>query len=254
MTRPVLGPVNPVTRLILATVVSLPLLFTLDWVSAGVVLAGELLILPWCGVPVREVARRSTPIVVAAALAGVSMALYGQPGGRIRWHWAVVTVSDQSLRLAVAIVLRVLALGIPAIVLFSGVDSTRMADGLGQVFRLPARFVLGALAGFRLLSVFVDDWRTIGQARRARGLGDSGRARRWASMAFGLLVVAIRRGTRLATAMEVRGLGLPGRTRTWARPSSLGPADAVAIGVCAGWMALALLTSWWAGTFWLVWA
>lgn len=249
-----LGRVNPVTRIVLATIVSLPLLFTLDWVSATVALGGELLLVPLCGVGAAVLARRSIPIVVAALLGSVTMVLYGQPGGRVWWHWTLVTVSDNSLRLASAILLRVLALGVPAILLFSRVDATDMADGLGQVFRLPARFVLGTLAGFRMLGVFVDDWRSIGQARRARGLGDADRLRRFATMAFGLLVVAIRRGTRLATAMEARGLGTPGVTRTWARPSRLGPADAAAIGIVSALMAGALLAAWRAGTFWPVWS
>ncbi len=37
-------------------------------------------------------------------------------------------------------------------------------------------------------------------------------------MAFALLVLSIRRGTKLATAMEARGFGAPG-ARTWARES-----------------------------------
>ena len=244
---------NPVTRIVLATIISVPLLFTLDWVSATVTLAGELILAPWCGVGVVLLARRSVPIVVAALLGSVTMLLYGQPGGRTWWHWTLITVSDNSARLATAICLRVLALGIPAVLLFSRVDATDMADGLGQVFHLPARFVLGTLAGFRMLAVFVDDWRSIGRARRARGLGDTGRLRRFATMAFGLLVVAIRRGTRLATAMEARGLGAPGVTRTWARPSRLGTPDGVAVALVAALMALALTLAWRAGTFWLVW-
>ncbi len=244
---------NPVTRIVLATIISVPLLFTLDWVSATVALTGELLLAPLSGVTVGLLARRSVPIVIAALLGSVTMALYGQPGGRTWWHWMLITVSDNSVRLATAIGLRVLALGIPAILLFLRVDATDMADGLGQVFRLPARFVLGTLAGFRMLAVFVDDWRAIGQARRARGLGDTDRVRRFATMAFGLLVVAIRRGTRLATAMEARGLGASGAPRTWARPSRLGLPDAVAVATVAGLMSLALGSAWWAGTFWLVW-
>lgn len=249
-----LARVNPATRLVLATLISLPLLFTLDWVSATVALVGELALAPLCGVRLGLLARRSVPIVIAAALGGVSSLLYGQVGGQVHWHWALATISDNSIRLAIAITVRVLALGIPAILLFSHVDATEMADGLAQVFRFPARFVLGSLAGFRMLNVFVDDWRSIGEARRARGLGDLGRVRRWATMAFGLLVVAIRRGTRLATGMEARGLGAPDVRRTWARESRLGPADAVAVLVVAALMALALGLAWWAGTFWLVWS
>lgn len=149
--------VNPVTRLVLATLVSLPLLFTLDWVSATVALVGELLLVPLCGVRLPALARACTPIAVAAVLAAVSTLLYGKAGGRVHWHWGLVTISDESVRLAIALGIRVLALGIPAIALFRNVDSTEMADGLSQVFGLPARFVLGSLAGFRMLAVFADD-------------------------------------------------------------------------------------------------
>ena len=120
-------------------------------------------------------------------------------------------------------------------------DPTDLADGLAQVARLPARFVLGSLAGVRLLTLFTDDWRTLGLARRARGLGDTGRMRRWLSMAFALLVLAIRRGSRLATAMEAKGFGATGPdapTRTWARPSRLTGADLVGV-----LLAVALVTT-----------
>lgn len=252
--RDLLARVNPVTRLVLATLVSLPLLFTLDWLSASVALAGEVLLAGVCGVRWREVWRPGVPIAVAAALGAVSTALYGKSGGHVYWHWGLATVSSQSIHLAIAIGIRVLALGLPAIVLFRGVDATGMADGLSQVFHLPARLVLGSLAGFRMLAVFTDDWRSIGRARRARGLGDAGRLRRGMSMAFGLLVVAIRRGTRLATAMEARGLGAPGVRRTWARPSVLTAADAVAVVAVCLLMALALGAAVAAGTFWPVWS
>jgi energy-coupling factor transport system permease protein len=163
-----------------------------------------------------------------------------------------VHVTDRSLELAGAVLLRVLALGVPSILLFAGIDPTDLADGLAQVWRLPARFVLGALAGFRLLSRFVDDWRSLALARRARGLGDTGALRRWATMAFAMLVIAIRRGSKLATAMEARGFGTT--ERTWARPSVVGGPDLVLV-VCAVFaVAAALGASVAAGTFWAVWS
>ena len=73
-----------------------------------------------------------------------------------------------------------------------------MADGLAQVWRLPARFVLGTLAGFRLVGEMIADWRMLGLARRARGLGDTGALRRFVTMAFAPLVLAVRRGRKLA--------------------------------------------------------
>src|SRR5699024_7638044 len=49
-----------------------------------------------------------------------------------------------------------------------------------------------------------------------------------ASMSFGLLVLALRRGGKLATAMEARGFARPipgGGRRTWARESRLVATD-----------------------------
>jgi len=248
----VLDRVNPVTRIAAAVIVSLPLLVTLDWVSGatmvGIVLVAALAL----GFPFGFIARRVWPVLALAPLAGLNMALYGKPGGAVHVDWFLVHITDNSLRLAVAVMLRVLALGMPAILLFTGIDPTDLADGLAQVWRLPARFVLGALAGFRLITRFVDDWRSLALARRARGLGDTGAVRRWATMAFAMLVIAIRRGSKLATAMEARGFGTA--RRTWARESRVGRADLVLIVSCLLAVTVALAAAASAGSFWAVWS
>lgn len=241
---------NPVTRLLLAVLACLPVLVSLDWLSATVMLVGLLVVLRAAGARPAAMLVRLAPVAVAAALAAATMALYGKPGGRVYWQWWLVEVTRRSVTMAGAVVLRVLVLGLSAAVLLGGLDLTAMADGLAQVLRLPARFVLGALAGMRMLSLFVEDWRTLGRARRARGLGDTGRLRRWTTMAFALLVLAIRRGTKLATAMEARGFDAQhARQRTWARPSRLGAPDVIGLTAAAALDALALVVSILAGTF-----
>jgi len=89
-------------------------------------------------------------------------------------------------------------------------------------------------------------------ARRARGLGDTGALRRAATMAFAMLVIAIRRGSKLATAMEARGFGTA--PRTWARESRVGPADTVLLVAALLTVAVALGAALAAGTFWAVWS
>ncbi|WP_210506172.1 energy-coupling factor transporter transmembrane protein EcfT [Naasia sp. SYSU D00057] len=220
---------NPVAKLAASGVLAVALVLSLDWVSASVALALELLALPFAGVPWRRLWRRTAVVWLAAPLTGLTILLYGQESGTVHVDWLLVRISDGSIELAIATVLRVLAIGLPAVVLFLTVDPTELADGLAQLVRLPARFVLGALAALRLLAVFGDDWRALELARRARGVADRGRVRRFAGQAFALLVLAIRRGSTLATAMEARGFGAPGR-RTWARPSRLGGRDAALIG------------------------
>lgn len=239
--------VNPVTRIAAAVVLSLPLLLTLDWLSGAVALGACLIGFLAVGYSPSFLLRRTWPVLAVAPIAAFSMALYGRPGGEVYWHWGWIQISGQSLTLAVAVWIRVLALGVPSVVLFSAVDPTDMADGLAQVARLPARFVLGSLAGIRLIGRLSDDWSSMHAARRARGLGDHGLLHRTATMAFAILVLAIRRGSKLATAMEARGFGHG--ERTWARPSTVGRPDVILLLVAVGIIAAALTASVLAGTF-----
>ncbi|MDF2920313.1 MAG: ABC-type cobalt transport system, permease component CbiQ, partial [Microbacterium sp.] len=197
--------VNPVTKVAMVVVLALPLLISVDAVSAAVALVLELLCVPFTGLAYRVVAKRLVPVLLFAPVAAVSMLLYARPGGTVYGTFLFATISDDSLALSFAVLLRVVALALPMILLFARTDPTELADALAQVAKLPSRFVLGVLAGARTVGLFVDDWRTMTLARRARGLGDRGALRRFFSMAFVLLVFAVRRGTTLATAMEARG-------------------------------------------------
>ncbi|WP_417555162.1 energy-coupling factor transporter transmembrane component T family protein [Microbacterium sp.] len=245
--------VNPVTRIVMALLLSIPLFASIDPVSAVVAIGLQALCLPLTGLRVRTVLLRMLPIVIFSPLAGTSMLLYAKPEGAVYWQFGVATVSDGSIALAISVTLRVIALGLPAILLFGRTDPTELGDALAQVAHLPSRFVLGVLAGTRMLGLFLDDWRTMTLARRARGVGDRGAIRRFFSMAFVLLVFAVRRGTKLAMAMEARGFG-SGIPRTWSRPSRLHPRDAVALLGAAAIMVLAIAAAVATGAFRFVWS
>ena len=223
---------NPVAKLITAAVISVALVLSIDWVSATVALALEAVLFPFAGLAPRRFFLRTLPAWIAAPLSALTILLYGRPSGETHVQFLLVNISDGSIELAIATFLRVLAIGLPAIVLFATIDPTDLADGLAQVLRLPSRFVLGALAGLRLVGLFLEDWRALELARRARGVADRGRLRRFIGQAFALLVLSIRRGSKLATAMEARGFGSP-RPRTWARPSRLRRSDALLIALGA---------------------
>ena len=220
--------INPVAKLATAFLLGFALILTIDWLSAATALVLESVLLVWAGLSARQFLLRTIPVWIAAPTAGLTTLLYGQPSGETHVEFGLIHVTDGSISLAIATALRVLAIGLPAIVLFVTIDPTDLADGLAQVWHLPSRFVLGALAGLRLVGLFLDDWRSLELARRARGVADTGKLRRFASQAFALFVLSIRRGTKLATAMEARGFG--GETkRTWARESRLRWPDAVLI-------------------------
>ncbi|WP_349897224.1 energy-coupling factor transporter transmembrane component T family protein [Parafrigoribacterium soli] len=236
--------INPVAKLLAAVILSVALLLSIDWISAAVALGLEAVLLFWGGLSLRTLALRTAPLWIAAPLAGITTVLYGRDDGAILWQLGFVSVTDGSLTLGVAIALRILAIGLPGIVLFATTDPTDLADGLSQVLRLPSRFVLGGLAALRLVGVLIEDWRQLAFARRARGVGDSGRVRRFGGQAFALLVIAVRRGSKLATAMEAKGFGsdIP---RSWARPSPFGARELfmIGIGVAIAVIAIAVAVS-----------
>jgi energy-coupling factor transport system permease protein len=236
--RSAISHLNPVAKLGASLVLGLVLVLTIDWVSAGVALACEFVLFFWAGLTLKVFVLRTALVWIAAPTAGLTTLLYGQAAGTVHWSFGLVLVTDGSIELAVATVLRVLAIGLPAVVLFITIDPTDLADGLGQIVKLPARFVLGGLAGLRMVGLFLDDWRALELARRARGIGDSGAIRRFANQAFALLVLSIRRGSKLATAMEARGFGAP-VVRTWARESAFGAREYVLMGIG---LAIALLS------------
>lgn len=232
--------INPAAKLIAAALLALCLVLTLDAVSATTAIVLEFLLLPLLRIPPRAFWLRTVPIWIAAPLTGLTIALYGQPSGRVWFEWLLIRVTDGSLELALATVLRVIAIALPAVALFITVDPTDLADGLAQTLRLPSRFVLGALAGTRLIGLALADWRSVSLARRARGVGDRNAFARLFGTGFALLVLSIRRGSTLATAMEGRGFGAPIQ-RTWARPARWGAREwaVVAIGLGIGLLSLA---------------
>jgi len=248
----VVARLNPVAKLAVALTVSCALLLSIDWVSAGVALLLEAVLLVWSGLSARQFWLRTAPVWIAAPMASITTVLYGEDSGALLWQFGFISVTEGSAQLGLAIGLRVLAIGLPGIVLLATTDPTDLADGLAQVLRLPARFVLGGLAGLRLVGMFIEDWHCLTLARRARGVGDGGgvrgAARRFFGPAFSLLVISVRRGSKLATAMEARGFGSD-EPRTWARLSQVRAADAVLVGVGCAISGIAIAVAVWAGTW-----
>ena len=202
-------------------------------------------------------AAHPAPHVLAAHAAGVDRRAAHRPHDRPLWSTrrARCTSSSCSSGSAkarsssrVATILRVLAIALPAVVLFTTIDPTDLADGLAQTLRLPcpvrARRARRHPADQRCGA----DWQSVSLARRARGIGDRNVFARFAGTAFSLLVLSIRRGSVLATAMEARGFGAPG-VRTWARPARWGAREwaMVFIGLGIGLTAItaAILTGYW---------
>jgi energy-coupling factor transport system permease protein len=222
-----LAAANPLSTLGAAVAVTAAVLLTVDWVSATVILAGELLLLPLLRIHPWTLVKRIWPLILAAGIGAYSTALLAEKTGTVLLDAGPFLFTTHSVEAGIAIGLRGLAIALPGIFLLVSTDPTDLADALAQRLHLPARFVLGALAAMRLVGLLVEEWRTLGLARHARGADASrslwGRFQNFLGRGLALLVQAIRRATRLAVAMEARGFG--SGERTWARSSTFSRID-----------------------------
>lgn len=242
---------NPVSKLFAAVVITLALMASIDWVSAAVILACELALMPLLGISVWRLARRVWPLLVAALIGAYGTALLAEKTGGVLLDVGPFLFTEGSVAAGIAVGLRGLALALPGIFILLTTDPTDLADALAQKLRLPHRFVLGGLASLRLVGLLVEQWESLGLARHARGIGSDGsfvaRVRNLLGQSFGLIVQAIRRATRLATAMEARGFG--GGTRTWGRESTFSALDAgiavVGLLIAVGAVTAAVLAGTW---------
>lgn len=222
---------NPLALIAASLAIAGALIARVDGAEAAVALGLSLCVLVATGALRFSHALRLVPVGVAAVFAALTIALYGQVSGQVLFEWGIMRVSEGSLDLAVATLLRILAIAIPAIALFQHISPTRLADSLSAYLRAPERFVVGALSAARLVSLLGTDYQQICATRRSRGLGESRWWKRITADSFSLLVIALSRAKTLAIAMEARAFGRSLR-RTHFRESAWSGSDwlIVAIG------------------------
>lgn len=250
-----LARINPLAKLGAVAAATLPLITTLDWVSALVVIAATLLLFPLAGLSPAKFFKRAWPLLVAGVFAAWGIALVGQDGGAVYAQFGAFSITEGSVAGGIATGLRAFALAIPCILLLATTNPSDLGGALAQQLRMPHRFVLGALAGMRLLGLMVEEFTTLSLARRARGVGNSGspgqRIGAFLGQVLALLVQAIRRAGRLATTMEAKGFGTA--RRTWIRTATFGWRDCLVVGAGAALGAAAMAAAVLAGTYNLVW-
>lgn len=244
----VLDSMNPAWRMMAGFLGSIPLLFSLDWLSASCALVLEVLVCACLTIWPHKILKTCWPVFIGAPGSAIAVALYGKAGGATWWQFGFIHITDRSLNLALATSLRILAIGIPAIIAVAGINETDFADSLSQKLHLPDRFVYGALAGLRLFGVLKDDWQALAMSRRSRGLAQQSTVRTFVAQSFALLVLSIRRSTMLAVAMEARGFGSDLK-RTYARISVVRARDWVMLAVALTIPLVSLAVAFTCGTF-----
>lgn len=247
---------NPLAKLAAIIAITIPLIATIDPVSGAVVILATLAMLPLANLGIGRFFKRAWPLVVAGIFAGWGIALVGEDSGQILLTLGAFSITEGSLAGGIATGMRAMSMAIPMVLILSTTSPSDLGSSLSQQLRVPHRFVLGALAGMRLLGLLLEEFNTLKLARRARGVGNFGsplqRLKANLGQVLALLVQAIRRAGRLATTMEAKGFGVG--PRTWMRTPEFGWRDILVIAVGVAVAALAIIIAVWTGNWNLVWA
>ncbi|MDA0563065.1 energy-coupling factor transporter transmembrane protein EcfT [Streptomonospora sp. S1-112] len=226
---------NPAAKLLAAVLVAAGLVPVVDPVTSGLVLAAALPLAAFSGLRGARLAALGLPLPAMAAAVGLVNLVFGQDGPAGALGAAV----------------RLLAIAVPSVLAAATSDPTDTADALVQRLRVPERPAVAVLAALRLVPLLAAQWRTLGAARRARGLEAGANPARALGVllgkVFALLVRAVRTGTSLAMAMDTRAFGTGPRSH--ARPSRWRPADTALVAGTAAVLCAAHLVSLAAGTW-----
>lgn len=209
---------NSVAKLAAGTVLLVALFASLDGITALVVLAALLGLLPVSGLAPWALLRRAWLVAIAAvSIAVFNVVFAASQSGSVIVEIGPLRIGAETLADGAGLAVRLLAVALAGILATATSQPTEVADALVQQLRVSPRFAIGVLAGLRLLPLLAREWQTIGMARRARGV-DPGKSpvaavRLFTGQLLSLLVGAVRRGSRMAMAMEARGFGaLPCRS------------------------------------------
>jgi energy-coupling factor transporter transmembrane protein EcfT len=130
--------------------------------------------------------------------------------------------------------LRIVVLAWPGSLAAGYIDPARMGDYLAQTLRLPARMIAAFSAALQRFASFGHAWTQLERARRVRGFGPSTSPSSWfthgGSMAFAMLVHALRSAAQTSIAMDARGFATA-HARTWAEPATWTRLDVAVLAV-----------------------
>lgn len=203
------GRPHSVALIVASAVPALVVVWSVDpWMP---ILLGVPLILLLASTTTGTLARPSTTaitvLVITVATAGFASLLYGIPGGVVYLDWGYVKVSDRSIEIAAAAMLRIVVIALPAMLVGGAISAHEFLATCAVRRIVPDRVALATLIALRLVPVIASDLDETRQARRANG-----RSASLFAVALTTLVVAIRRAIRMSDVAEIRGFSRPNRT------------------------------------------
>ncbi|WP_449539272.1 energy-coupling factor transporter transmembrane component T family protein [Ferdinandcohnia sp. Marseille-Q9671] len=200
--------INPSVKLLVLLSLCIAILFTDDLTfTINVSIVVFLLFFCFTGHPFIRITLLSLPFVFIFLSTSTSMILFGS--GDIIWYeWGLIRITEESFY-------RGLLVGFRAII-FAGLGLTFALTtrpvflfySLMQQIKLPPKYAYSFMAGLRLIPIMIEEFQTIQNALRVRGVEHQNGSRslflKLKAYSIPLLSQSIRRAHRIAIAMEAK--------------------------------------------------
>lgn len=240
--------VNPALKLGLMLMGIAAILWTHN-VNVMFSLVGGLMLLLFLGSgqPTRRILLFMLPFLFVFVSTGSSMILFGK-GETLWWQWGPVLISRESFYRGLHVGLRALSFGLIGLLFALTTRPVLLFYSLMQQLKLPARYAYSFMASLRLLPLILQEFRTLQQAYKTRGMqfsnGWNGWRQRIRLYTVPLLAQSIRRAQRIAVAMEARRFE-SGIRRTYYYQTGFSRADSM-MAIC--WIGI-FTASWLSGWY-----
>ena len=215
---------DPRTKLLALLIYIVALFSARGFVSTGVVLAALVLSVVLSRIPPKALFKGLKPLIFIIALTAFLNLFYST--GRVIAQWWIFRITEEGLRRAVLMMLRIMLLVCGTFLLTYTTSPLQLTDGLERLMAplKKLRFPVHELAmmmsiALRFIPTLIEETDKIMSAQKARGADfETGslarRAKALLPILVPLFVSAFRRADELATAMECRCYhGGEGRTR-----------------------------------------
>src|SRR5262245_6530772 len=131
----------PVAKLAATGLLSIAALVTRDLLALSLIVVASVALAPAFGVAMGALLRRAWPVLAAAAGIVTTLALFSADrSGTVLLHFGPFLITTSVLMASLSLALRLLALALPALLVFASTDPTDLADSLIQHAKAPARF------------------------------------------------------------------------------------------------------------------
>lgn len=162
-----------------------------------------LLFILYTGYPWKFLLLLFLPFFLVFVSTASSMILFGE-GSTTWFRWGLIHVTEESFLRGMHLGFRALSFALLGLLFSLTTRPVRLFYSLMQQLKLKPKYAYSFLAGVRLIPIMIEEFQTVRNALKVRGVVHNGLFEKMKRYAIPLLSQSIRRAQRIAVAMEAK--------------------------------------------------